>query len=289
MLTATGALLSGVPGHSRYDTCWTHHSTVHSIGLNFCVVRLDNLYGLKRKYNVDLHSSSISFFVPDLFVFGYNRVVALPVQRRSNGGFAKGLAASLKVSDALRLIDNICRVGVSPGEEIVSCAKCRYKYELVSGEIVSIDSEEISIDIPAWKRGLRFLQIMKQSIPAAVHSIVVQTLSGMACTHKFAIETVDLPQKKNEKGLPQFLSVAAVTSLAVGTTLNTDFSPVESTSLKDLKEVAEKEVHSHESFAEQMEQIMELENLEEKWRLQAEANNEAERLIDSQAMPTESV
>lgn len=81
----------------------------------------------------------------------------------------QSLAASLKVSDALRLIGDISRVGVSPGEEvpfgkvvrcptcliavavaqpqhgiqIVSCAKCRYKYELVSGDIVSIHSEEI--------------------------------------------------------------------------------------------------------------------------------------------------
>ncbi|XP_031280912.1 uncharacterized protein LOC116139372 isoform X2 [Pistacia vera] len=137
----------------------------------------------------------------------------------------QGLAASLKVSDALRLIEDICRVGVSPGEEvpfgkvvrcptcfitvavaqpqngiqIVSCAKCRYKYELVSGDIVSIDSEEISMDIPAWKRGLRFLQIVKQRIPAAVHSIVVQTPSGMARTHRFATETVDLPAQEGER------------------------------------------------------------------------------------------
>ncbi|KAK9202780.1 hypothetical protein WN943_013032 [Citrus x changshan-huyou] len=151
----------------------------------------------------------------------------------------QSLAASLKVSDALRLIVDISRVGVSPGEEvpfgkvvrcptcliavavaqpqhgiqIVSCAKCRYKYELVSGDIVSIHSEEIrllfapsrtapaerSMDIPAWKRGLRFLQIMKQRIPAAVHSIVVQTPSGMARTHRFATETVDLPAQVGER------------------------------------------------------------------------------------------
>ena len=30
----------------------------------------------------------------------------------------QGLAASLRVSDALRMIDDICRVGVSPGEEV---------------------------------------------------------------------------------------------------------------------------------------------------------------------------
>ncbi|XP_039046672.1 uncharacterized protein LOC120186911 [Hibiscus syriacus] len=55
----------------------------------------------------------------------------------------QGLAALVRVSDALRIIDDVCRVGVSPSEEIVCCAKCRYKYELVSGNIVSVDSEEI--------------------------------------------------------------------------------------------------------------------------------------------------
>lgn len=32
---------------------------------------------------------------------------------------------------------------------------------------------ERSMDVPAWKRALQFLQIMKQTVPAAVHSIVV--------------------------------------------------------------------------------------------------------------------
>jgi pentatricopeptide repeat protein len=30
----------------------------------------------------------------------------------------QGLAASLRVSDALRIIEDICQVGVSPGEEV---------------------------------------------------------------------------------------------------------------------------------------------------------------------------
>lgn len=30
----------------------------------------------------------------------------------------KGLAASLRVSDALRMVDSVCRVGVSPSEEV---------------------------------------------------------------------------------------------------------------------------------------------------------------------------
>lgn len=30
----------------------------------------------------------------------------------------KGLAASLRVLDALKMIDSVCRVGMSPGEEV---------------------------------------------------------------------------------------------------------------------------------------------------------------------------
>ncbi|XP_059443206.1 uncharacterized protein LOC132175324 isoform X2 [Corylus avellana] len=406
----------------------------------------------------------------------------------------QGLAASLRVSDALRIIEDICQVGVSPGEEvpfgkvvrcpscmiavtvaqpqhgiqIVSCAKCRYKYELISGDIVSIESEEISMDVPAWKRWLRLLQIMKQRTPSAVHSIVVETPSGMARTHRFATETVDLPAQQGERvsiavaapsniyrevgpfkfspkapnfypgepmcltnhkdgreslllrapqkegsssllnpsilfpllavlatgdaasgiidpSLPQFLSVAAVASLAVGATLNAFVFPqlnqlpqrsvdviaikqqllsqydVLQSRIKELKEAAEKEVwmlarmcqlenkilavgepsyrarrsrvkrvreglenslrgrielidsyarissmveieveldsdvlaaeaaSNVERIAEQIQQIMELENLEERWRIQAEANDEAERLLSSQSIATEEI
>ncbi|KAL9690114.1 hypothetical protein QQ045_010508 [Rhodiola kirilowii] len=136
-----------------------------------------------------------------------------------------GLALSLRVSDALKVISYVCQLGVSPGEEvpfgvivkcpccaiavsvaqpqhgsqIVSCFKCRYQYELVSGSIVSIESEAVSMDIPAWERGLRLLRIMKGKVPAAVHSIVVQTPSGMARTHRFATESVDLPAQEGER------------------------------------------------------------------------------------------
>ncbi|KHN16739.1 hypothetical protein glysoja_002836 [Glycine soja] len=404
------------------------------------------------------------------------------------------LAAVLRVSDALRVIRYICEIGVSPGEEvpfgkivkcpscriavgvaqpqqgiqIVSCAKCRYQYELVSGDIVSIESEEISMDITAWERGLRYVKLMKQSIPAAVHSIVVQTPSGLARTHRFATETVDLPAQEGERvtvavaapsnvyrkvgpfkfsprapdfypgeamcitnhkdgreslllraprkevnssllkpslifpllallatgdvasgiidpGLPQLLSVVAVSTLVVGSTVNTVVLPqfnqlpqksVEVTAIKqqllsqydvllsrinDLKEAAEKEIwmlarmcqlenkisavgepayrtriskvkrvreslqnslrgrieliesyarissmieievemetdvlaaetaSNMDSIKEQIEQIMELENLEERWKIQAEANDEAERLLSSQPMPLDEV
>ncbi|XP_039684680.1 uncharacterized protein [Medicago truncatula] len=370
----------------------------------------------------------------------------------------QGLAASLRVSDALSVVKYICEVGVSPSEEvpfgkivrcptcriavavaqpqqgiqIVSCAKCRYQYELVSGNIVNIQSEEISMDITAWKKGLRFLKLMKQSIPSAVHSIVVQTPSGMARTHRFATETVDLPAQEGERvtvavaapsnvyrklgpiklssrapdlypgeamcitnhkdgresrlvraptkdenssllkpsilfpllalfatgdaasglidpSLPQFLSVVAVSSLAIGSALNSfvfpQFNqvwmlarmcqlenkisavgePSYRTRISKVKRVRESLQNSLQGrieliasyarissmieievemetdvlaaettsdvdgFTEQIEQIMELENLEERWKMQAEANDEAERLLSSQPVPLDEV
>lgn len=112
----------------------------------------------------------------------FNPVVsnkAIPVQRwmwsrpdvHTYTLLVKGLATSLRVLDALKMIDSVCRVGVSPGEEvpfgkvvrcpscmiaatvsqpqhgiqIVACSKCRYKYEFISGVILAIESEEIRI------------------------------------------------------------------------------------------------------------------------------------------------
>ncbi|KAL5718753.1 hypothetical protein ACHQM5_011623 [Ranunculus cassubicifolius] len=404
----------------------------------------------------------------------------------------RGLAASLRVSDAIRIVFDVCQIGVYSGEEvsfgkvvrcpscmiavavaqpqhgiqIASCSKCRYQYELFSGNIITIESEQISMDTPAWERGLRFLNIMKQSIPAAVHSIVVQTPSGIARTHKFATKTVKLPAQEGERvtislaapssvyrevgplrlnskapgfnpgeamcltnhtngqesqllrapvknenmslsnpsvlipviallttgnfasgmidpNLPQFISIAAVTSIALGTTINSIVLPqlnrlpqrtvdvlaikqqllsqydMLQNRIKGLREAAEKEVwmlarmcqlenkivavgepsyrarrsrikkvreslessligrielidsyakissmieievemdsdviaaesaSNAENIAEQIEQIMELENLEERWKMQAEANDEVERLLSSQPIATE--
>nr|GMD05529.1 uncharacterized protein LOC109165676 [Ipomoea batatas] len=320
--------------------------------------------------------------------------------------------------------------------------------------------------VPAWKRGLKFLQI-KQDIPAAVHSIVVETPSGMARTHRFATETVDLPAQEGERvtialaapsnvykmgpfkfnpkdssfyagepmcltnhvdgrespllrapekdkgtsllnpslifplvavfatgdaasgmidpNLPQLISVAAVSLIAVGATINNLVLPqlsklpqrlvssmeirqqllsqydVLQSRIKELKGTAENEVwmlarmcqlenkisavgepsysarksrvkrvreslesslkkrieliesyarissmieieveldsdvlaaeaaSNVESIADQIQQIMELEKLEEKWRLQAEANDEAERLLSSEPLSVEKV
>ncbi|KAE9451948.1 hypothetical protein C3L33_16149, partial [Rhododendron williamsianum] len=145
----------------------------------------------------------------------------------------EGLAASLRVSDALKMIGAVSRIGVSPGEEvpfgkivrcpacmiavsvaqpqhgtllvpyalckckdIVSCSKCRYQYELVSGDIVSIESEEIRLIQTACIRLIvTFLLLHKNTFVDPE----VETPSGMARTHKFATETVDLPAQEGER------------------------------------------------------------------------------------------
>ncbi|KAL2902799.1 hypothetical protein RDABS01_027881 [Bienertia sinuspersici] len=105
--------------------------------------------------------------------------------------------------------------------------------------------------------------------------------------------------------LPQLLPAAAAASLAMGVTLNTMVLPqlvqlpertvdaiaikpqllaqydLLQSRIKDLKDAAENE----ENIAKQIEQIIELENLEERWRQQAEANDEVEKLLSSEHYP----
>ncbi|RLM61151.1 uncharacterized protein C2845_PM14G08300 [Panicum miliaceum] len=144
------------------------------------------------------------------------RTYALLVQR---------LAAALRVSDAIRIIDYVSCAGVSSTEEVpfgiivrcptcmvavavaqpqdgtqvVSCSKCRYQYELFSGDITSIESEEVSMDISALEKALRFINIRKDGLPAAVHSIVIRAPSGIARTHRFATQNVELPAQEGER------------------------------------------------------------------------------------------
>ncbi|KAK3123205.1 hypothetical protein QOZ80_8AG0626160 [Eleusine coracana subsp. coracana] len=144
------------------------------------------------------------------------RTYALLVQR---------LAAALRVSDAIRIIDYVSRAGVSSTEEVpfgmivrcptcmiavavaqpqdgtqvVSCSKCRCQYELFSGDITRIKSEEVSMDISALEKALRFINVMKDGLPAAVHSIVIRTPCGTARTHRFATQTVELPAQEGER------------------------------------------------------------------------------------------
>lgn len=57
----------------------------------------------------------------------------------------------------------------------------------------------------------------------------------------------------------------------------------------DTNVLAAEATSNAESIAKQIQQIMELENLEERWRLQAEANDEVERLLSNEPLPSEQV
>ncbi|KAM0854737.1 hypothetical protein ACQ4PT_050233 [Festuca glaucescens] len=144
------------------------------------------------------------------------RTYALLVQR---------LAAALRVSDAIRIVGYVSRSGASSAEEVrfgitvccptcmvaiavaqpqhgtqvVSCSKCRYQYELLSGDITNIESEQVSMDTSAFEKALQFINVMKDDLPAAVHSIVIRTPSGTARTHRFATKTVELPAQGGER------------------------------------------------------------------------------------------
>ncbi|XP_051200022.1 uncharacterized protein [Lolium perenne] len=317
------------------------------------------------------------------------RTYALLVQR---------LAAALRVSDAIRIVGYVSRAGASSAEEVrfgitvccptcmvaiavaqpqhgtqvVSCSKCRYQYELLSGDITNIESEEVSMDTSAFEKALQFINVMKDDLPAAVHSIVIRTPSGTARTHRFATKTVELPAQGGERvtislaapanvyremgplkiaarskgfspgepmcltnhvsgqvskllrppsknvgpfvltpylfvgalallasgdavsafidpSLPRLITATAIASAAVGTTLNQVILP-ETRKLCSMIEI-EVEMDSDvlvaeaatgaERISEQIQQLMEIDSLEEQWRIQAEANDEAERLLSS--------
>lgn len=48
-------------------------------------------------------------------------------------------------------------------------------------------------------KALRFINVIKDGLPAAVHSIVIRTPSGTARTHRFATQTVELPAQEGER------------------------------------------------------------------------------------------
>ncbi|KAK6947919.1 LOW QUALITY PROTEIN: hypothetical protein RJ641_001392, partial [Dillenia turbinata] len=205
----------------------------------------------------------------------------------------RGLAASLKVSDAIRVIAAVRRVGVSPsgevpfgkvvrcpsclvaiavaqpqhGIQIVSCSECCYQYELASGDIVSIDSDEIRsrpLLGPLERTDLLLIQLIflhkkgkeevgpfkispkspnfypgepmcmtnhkdgresqllraprvNESLSLLNPSILFPTLPVLA--------TRDAASGLIDPSLPQFISLAAVGSVAFGATLNTIVFP----------------------------------------------------------------
>ncbi|KAI5055662.1 hypothetical protein GOP47_0029183 [Adiantum capillus-veneris] len=137
----------------------------------------------------------------------------------------RGLAATLRVSDAIRAVGDVKRRGIPAGEEVpfgkvvkcptcettlavvqphqgiqlVPCSKCRYQYELMSGDVVKCESESISMNTSAFERGLRALRLMKQPLPSAVHSFVVRSPDGNARTHRFATASADVPAQEGER------------------------------------------------------------------------------------------
>ncbi|MFS7917312.1 hypothetical protein Hanom_Chr03g00187521 [Helianthus anomalus] len=72
-----------------------------------------------------------------------------------------------------------------------------------------------------------------------------------------------------------FLSISSMIEIEVE--MDSDVLAAESTS------------NAEETIAEQIEQIMEIENLEEIWRIQAEANDEMEKLLNSEILPSQQV
>ncbi|KAL2651246.1 hypothetical protein R1flu_019374 [Riccia fluitans] len=137
----------------------------------------------------------------------------------------RGLAASLRVSDAIATVGDVRRRGVPPGDEVpfgkvvncptcktslavvqpqhgvqlVPCASCRYQYELMSGVIVSSESEFISGDESVIEKGLKLLPFLKRRVPVAVHSILVRAPDGLARTHRFATDSADVPAQEGER------------------------------------------------------------------------------------------
>ncbi|XP_057822140.2 uncharacterized protein LOC131034612 isoform X9 [Cryptomeria japonica] len=305
----------------------------------------------------------------------------------------RGLAASLRVSDAIQTIKDISRIGAPPGNEVpfgkvvkcpncmialavvqpqhgiqlVSCSKCRYQYELMSGDIVSLESESISTNISVMEKGMRFLQIMKRTLPAAVHSIMIRAPNGLARTHRFATDSADLPVQEGERATvalaapsnvgrnmgplrlsartPGWRPGAAVNALVlpqlnkvwmlarmchlenkievVGESsysarrsrvkhaqesldealvaklelidsyakvscfesyifFYTIASLIEIEVEMDVDVFAAETATNTASIAEQIERLMELEDLEKQWQIQAEANDEIERLLRSE-------
>ncbi|CAN6465728.1 unnamed protein product [Victoria cruziana] len=322
----------------------------------------------------------------------------------------QGLAACMRISDAIQIISDLSRVGILSGEEVpfgkvVRCPSCMIAIAVVQPQHGS-PPDERSTDIPVWERGMRLLQIIKSTIPAAVHSIVVHAPGGAARTQKFATKTSELPAQEGERvtvalsapsysrrevgpfqlipgipgynpgeplslfnhktgvesqllrapeksrisslldppilfpllallatgdaasgiidpALPQLIAMAAASSFVLATTVNTVVLPharrsrvkkareslenslrarielidsyarissmIEIEVEMDSDVLAAESVNSSESIAEQIERIMEIENLEERWREQAEANDELEKLLNSQPLSAELV
>ncbi|KAK3228071.1 hypothetical protein Dsin_007933 [Dipteronia sinensis] len=95
----------------------------------------------------------------------------------------QGLAASLKVSDALRLIDDICRVGVSPGEEVpfgkvVKCPTCSIAVAVAQPQH-GIQLPQRSVEVIAIKQQLLSQYDVLQSRIKELKEVAEKEISSM--------------------------------------------------------------------------------------------------------------
>eukprot|EP00898_Chlorokybus_atmophyticus_P007955 jgi/Chlat1/8160/Chrsp76S07616 len=135
----------------------------------------------------------------------------------------RGLAAALRVRDALTAVSSLRRGGrlseevafgrvvdcprckkpltvVQPqeGRQVAPCCICCYEYELVSGDLTRIESEALSPEAGAWKTVARVLRLRKPA-PAAVHSLLLSAPDGMARTFRFATDSSEVPAQEGER------------------------------------------------------------------------------------------
>ncbi|KAK9810308.1 hypothetical protein WJX72_008368 [[Myrmecia] bisecta] len=137
-----------------------------------------------------------------------------------------GLARSLRLSEALSVIQDIRRRGVPRGEEVpfghvvrcplgpqqplavvqpqegvkvVACAQTRYQFELFSGSVVSTSSEALNAT-SNWAIALaRKVGLWRAAPLAAIHQLVVQAPDGRARTFRFATESAEVPAQQGER------------------------------------------------------------------------------------------
>ncbi|GAQ81528.1 hypothetical protein KFL_000830100 [Klebsormidium nitens] len=138
----------------------------------------------------------------------------------------RGLAASLRVGEAIDVVGQVRRRGLPKGEEVsfgkvvgcpscrnaslavvqpqhgvqvVPCSQCRYQFELASGTVTEAESEAISSDQSLFQRAFRLLRFRRSPPPAAVHSLVVRAPDGVARTHRFATDSVEIPAQVGDR------------------------------------------------------------------------------------------
>eukprot|EP00850_Spirogloea_muscicola_P016257 SM000131S26687 [mRNA] locus=s131:44222:46862:+ [translate_table: standard] len=148
----------------------------------------------------------------------------------AHAALVKGLAASLRVSDAISAIGDLRRRGLPQRDEVGYCcpgslsltsiappftrgvAKAHVtappmagairkggEYELLSGDVVTSTSEPISGDMSVLERGLRFLRSWGRAQPTVVHSLVVRAPNGVARAVRFATASPDVPAGEGER------------------------------------------------------------------------------------------